>query len=162
MNMKRRRPHLIRIDDVFFPLLFVMVFHTLIHILGIFMVIQLPYTWQLGMPSRHASIPAFGLVVWISTLSLVWACLRFCTSTRQKVPALFILIVPVVMSAGTIVYAHTATKCADVGRQVLLSKLAELDSMIDDAKDTPWKVRWEIEERNRMFETFEGEPNKIP
>ena len=150
--MKRHRKLLDRMDDQIAPIWFVLGFHVVIHILGIFVMIQLPHSWRLGTPSRGVPVPAFSLVVWISVLSFVWASLRLAACRPVRVPVLILLFIPIVMSIGTMVYAHTVTKCTTAGHGMLMSELEEINRRIERFKGNPRRMRWEIEDRDRLQE----------
>lgn len=99
--MKRRRTLLDGVDDQIAPIRFVLGFHTVIHVLGIFVIVLLPYSWHLGTPSPDLPLPAFGLVVCISVLGFVWASLRLAASRPVRAPVLMLLLIPLLMPAGT-------------------------------------------------------------
>ena len=151
-QMKRHRQLLNRMDDQIAPIWFVLGFHVVIHILGIFVMVQLPNSWRLGTSSRGVPVPAFSLVVWISVLSFVWASLRLAACRPFRAPVLILLLIPVVMSVGTAAYAHTVTKCTATGRAMMESELERLNERIDRFKDKPHRVWWEIQERDRLQE----------
>lgn len=47
--MMRYRKLLNQLDEQICPICFVLGFHTIIHILGIYAITQLPYSWNLGV-----------------------------------------------------------------------------------------------------------------
>jgi hypothetical protein len=137
-------------DDQIAPIWFVLGFHVVIHILGIFVMVQLPHSWRLGTPSRGVPFPAFSIVVWISALSFVWASLRLAACRPVRVPVLMLLLIPVLMSAGTVAYARSVTKCTAIGRAMMESELERLNERIDRYKKKPDRIWWEIQERDRL------------
>jgi len=151
-EMKRYRQLLNRMDDQIAPIWFVLGFHLVIHILGIFVMVQLPYSWRLGTPSRAVPVPAFSIVVWISVLSFVWASLRLAAFRPVRLPVLILLFIPIVMSVGTMAYAHTVTKCTATGRAMLEYEFERLNERIDRLKEKPHRVWWEMQERDRLKE----------
>jgi len=88
-------------DDQISPIWFVRGLHTLIHILGIFVLVLLPHSWSLGTSTRIRPTPPFLLIAGISGLSLVWSALRLSVFRTERLPVLTLLLIPVIMSAGS-------------------------------------------------------------
>ncbi len=151
-EMKPYRKNLNSTDDQIAPIWFVFGLHTLIHILGIFVVTLLPYSWCLGTPTQTRPFPPFMLVMWVSGLSLVWASLRLAVFRTARVPVMILLLIPVLMSAGSMVYAQTVMHCTDAGRAMREAELQYLNQRIERYGNRPQRVRWEIEERDRLRE----------
>ena len=139
-------------DDQIAPIWFVLVFHLLVHLFGIFVIVTMPSSWQMGTPSHFTAIPPFQLIVLISVLSLVWAFLRVVAFRPMRLPVLVLLLIPVLMSAGTAVYAYTVTKCTDKGHDMLKSRLEYLNQKIESSTDSSSLKRWHTEERDQLLE----------
>jgi len=86
-----------------------------------------------GHASRTVTVPAFSLVVWISALSFAWASLRLVTFRPVRVQVM----IPMLMPAGTVVYAHLVTKCTATVRAEIEAELEFLNARIDLSKDNP-------------------------
>jgi hypothetical protein len=150
--MKPYRKLLNSMDDQIAPIWFVFGLHTVIHILGIFVIVFLPYSWSLGTPTPTRLVSPFMFVAGISGLIIVWASLRLAIFRTKRIPVLIFLLIPVVMSVGSLVYARTAMHCTDVGRAMREDELKHLNQRIERYRDKPQRVRWDIEERTRLQE----------
>ena len=111
------------------------------------------------MPRGHAlrtvTVPAFSLVVWISVLSFAWASLHLVAFRPVRVQVLILMMIPMLMPAGTVVYAHLVTKCTATVRAELEVELELLNARIGLSKDNPRHLWWNMQERDRLLEKLQ-------
>ena len=139
-------------DEQIAPISFTVVFHSVVHLLGIFTILMWPNSWKLGSFSQSASAPPFSLILWISICSLVWTSLRLFACRPVKSPVFILILIPMCISEGTIKYANTVIKCTDAGYEMLEEDLRLVTERIQELKDQPHRARWEIEYRDQLVE----------
>jgi hypothetical protein len=141
-----------RMDEQIAPISFTVVFHSVVHLLGIFIILMWPYSWKLGSFSQSVTAPPFALILWISICSIVWTSLRLFACRPVKSPLLILILIPICISAGTIKYANTVMKCTDAGYEMLEEDLRLVTERIQELKDQPHRAMWEIEYRDQLVE----------
>jgi len=133
-------------------LTFVFSFHLIVHLVGTYLIIQLPYSWRLGFSGVDQPLPVFTLMVFISLLAALWALIRLLALPRKTIPLVVLFSIPLAMSLGTASYAHYAGRSAILGLNMLVEELDVTNRYLDHMERTGENAPPHIIESKRMLE----------
>lgn len=114
------------------PMWFAFAFHVIVHILGIFTLVTLPYSFRMGAGNMGRWSTPFGMIFIISVLSLIWFLCRALTLNRPFRGRFTVIFITIVMSVGTATYSYWAMRFATYGKQTLEAELVRVNKRIEE------------------------------
>ncbi len=111
-------------------LTFTFTLHIVVHLVGTYIIVELPGSWRIGSMGEASPISIAGLVVAICVMISLLSIIRLVHVPKKTILWVMTLIIPVIMSAGTAVYACMADGCARYGKQMLEDELKLIDTYI--------------------------------